>query len=234
MTTYTQWKSLVDETEYNAIPDSAISHWPMASGSGSTITDEVGTADLSANADFAWDDTTSSWDSGWATDYDGVDDGAQASASDMPDTGDAGTMLLTFRARDFDNNSSSHVFYHRSDGSSDDRLYLRFESSGEYRVGLAASAPTHSYSFNTDTNYRVALRWDTGDYDVFFNGSNDASGTYSETVTSNASSFNLGIRDNPSDPDPNPYDGYLDNGILTDEPLSNSEISNDYDQQPWS
>lgn len=66
----------------NAIPDSVTNRWPTTAGSGTTLTDDIGTADGTTNG-ATW---TASADAegGYYLDYDGTDDFTEVSGDTVP------------------------------------------------------------------------------------------------------------------------------------------------------
>jgi len=212
------------------IPDSVIWQVPMSEGSGTVASDAVGDADLNLT-DVGWNDTTDSWFETFATVYDGSTSYGEVPSADVTNTGDSGTLLITARPRSFANNG--YLFHHR-DATTDTRLYLRHESgNGELRAGVAADPPLTGFTLNTDTTNRFALRWDSGSYAVFVDGSSVDAGTYAGTVTTSASAWYTSAREIGAGIDER-FDGFLDNPQLADEPLTDSQITADYDRQPWS
>jgi len=216
--------SLSKTVSISEIPDSAVHHWLYSEGSGQTIGDAIGTADATLIGG-TWDETTDHWWDNWAVGLDGVDDGVVADAADLTDPGDTGTVLITIRIRGI--GSPEYIYNHQTN---DDRLYCNLEDSGgTLRFGFAETVEQTTLNVDEDATYRLAARWDTGNYDVFLNDDAQTdNGTYTGSVAINGD-FEMGQRRGDSY-----INGFVDNCIITDEALSDQDISDDYNQQPWS
>ena len=206
-----------------AIPDSVVHQWPMDEGSGSTVADNIGDADL----------TISQAEWGTDTDYVGehyldFDQGdSEQIDSNQTNVGDTGCVVATVW---LDNivSGENRMFTH-NDTNGDNRIYLMVEEE-EWAWGLAASIDQKTgVSPSTNTNYRFGLNWDEGSYQVFVDGSVIDSGSYSGTLSDTTSGEWVFGEEFGQ-----PLDGRLDNVIFSEEPFSSDEITSDYDSQPWS
>jgi len=205
------------------IPNSAIHHYPMDEGSGSNMLDNVGSVDGTINgASYI----TGNFFEGFALDADGIDDNVTFSQSILP--ADNFTILLTVGSLgSFENNRilqdgvQSHVI--RTSGAStsgnpNNIVYFSFNnnSAGAFATGL------------TTGTHRIACGADNGSVFMFVNGSttNVTTGTEPTGFTSDVTLFSRGAGSF--------MEMFADNLIITNQPLSVSEIQDDYNKQPWS
>ena len=218
-----------------AIPDSVVQH-KMDEGSGTDIFDSIDGADGSLIG--------ATWESdlnavgGFMTVYDGADDAAEILQADTVELGDTGTVAITVDPRAGSGNENAYMFHHR-DGTTDTRLYIRFENTTEIRAGVVDSVPVFSYDWSQNTKHRFALVWDTGDLTVYAAKEGEASvsevgsATYSGAVSTTASGWYYGAREIGAGID-EVLDGAVDNPIWFEAPLTQSELDDDFSDQPWS
>ena len=240
MTNYTQWKSLVDLHEYSAIPDSAIHHWPMDEGSETTVTDNIGNQNgtIEGNGD-SW--ISNDWWGGFAVDCDDIDrisspwrpsgdfmssDFAYIFTVDNVVTevnarvaGLGGEMLIQ---QGFDGPSDTFGFVLR-DGSNDLVVYT------DTAIGESGGGDRYRIVWNKISN-------DANNWQVWLNASED-----DVNVSRNDSGFDpddlsddFGLVNHTDRGDGSHPDMDIDNIIVTDDSLSQSEIQDDYNNQPWS
>ena len=231
---------LLSGRRVDAIPDSVVAQWEMAEGAGDIFADAVGSADGSLVGGADWESDSDAV-GGFVTTYDGErDTHGVVDQSDTTELGDSGTLLITTEVRDT-SSFPQVIWHHRESSDTDDRLYVRFEDTSEIRVGIVGEVPLHSYPLTSDTKIRVGLRWDNGSYTLFAGDEGDSSsteigsGAYSGSVTTTNSDWYFGAQDvGASGGSDNNLAGALDNPILFDEPLSDSDIEDDFTGQPWS
>lgn len=213
------------QTVFTAIPDSAVHRWPMDEGSGTTVADAIGNADITLNG-AEWDSATSTWIGGRATAYNGSGDYGVVSAN-RNDPGDSGSFVITLRARSI---SGNNFAFSHPDTNNNNRLYVFVPESGtEIAVVVGDQILTLTSNPTTDTNYRVGVKWDSGSITGYLNGAEAATGTYSGSVTFTTQDWFFGAQK----PGLLFFDGYLDNPIMSTEPWTDQQFQEDYDRQPW-
>jgi len=208
----------------DAIRDSAIHHWPMDEGSGTTLTDVVGSEDGSINGP-TW--ISGTWYDGFALDADGIDDFVDFSNSILPS--DNFTVLATIDIQGpLENNRVLYdgVQTHSlrtndisSSGNPDSGFYFDYnaEQSGAYLNPIPSG------------RFRAAFGADNGAAFMFINGSDTDVNISTESTgypTSDVRFFDRG--------DGSESDSILDNIIVANDVLTQSEIEADFNAQPWS
>ena len=239
MSDFTTWRSLVDGEEISAIPDSAIHHWPIDEGSGGTIEDVIGTHDADVNGP-TW--VSNDYRRQYALDGDGVDD-----YIDLGTLGDYGSEVVS--TNDFawvltlevdDPSSGDEILGARFAFTNVDRLHVQFRGDDEIRclyggdrndfsIGPDLTVGKHRLVIN-----RSGTGWDG--WELYVNGEEqDGSneGDSGETAEGDLQN-DLYMMAKNSDAAEGHLDCVIDNVIFTDSALSESEIQDDYDLQPWS
>ena len=197
MTEFTTWRSLVDGEEISTIPDSELDHrWKMDEGSGSTLSDSVGSVSATLNG-ATWL-SNSKYTGGVATDYDGVDDwwgtdenidinGEEATVLFWGDTispQDDFARLMSTSPSDSDNpvNGWQIVFEQQDPSQYGIALFENESSSFAFRD---VSGPDAS---SQDLFYAITLNGDTARLQIFDDGGRvfDESGSASRGQTSDA------------------------------------------------
>lgn len=206
--------------------DDLIHRWKIDEGSGSTVSDSEGSADGSLIG-ASWV-SNSDYVGGYAVEFDGTDDRIDID-SNITDLGNTGTWAVTAKFRSF-NDSVGYIGLHDAQ-TEDDRLYLRHESDGEIRIGIADDIPLTGFTVSTDTFYRFVLTWEDKDYELYINDDLEYSGTFSDDLNTTTDYFwTYGQSTNES----SRMDGFVDDGKVSDTKWSEGEIEADYDAQPWS
>jgi hypothetical protein len=226
-----QWVEITNTTggggDYT-LPNSVVHNWRFDEGSGITVSDSVGSANGSINGSAGW--ITGTWIGDAALSFDGSDDSVEID-SNRTEVGDTGTFVVT---AEFNAINSTHYIGLNDDSNNGQRMYLRSEGDGEIRVGIGDSAPLTGFVATTGTKYRFALTWDTGSYSLYINGTEEDVGTYSGSVTVNSRTEWFFGRTRSGVSDPDWFDGNLDNAILADEAYTSQQVTDDYNNQPWS
>lgn len=212
----------------SAIPDSSVLHWPMGSGPGTTVTDDIGSNDGSFNGDPQWA-ADSNFVDGQKVTLDGTGDYISASnngtaidpASDFSVgiTVDSGSSLSGEQfAWSWSDGSAAFGVYHLS-GS----FVAAYYDGSSYADYAAVSEPTAPYTV------RLFLTYDSsaGSLEFFKNGSGTTSGG-SGSLFILTSSLNVGAQQDGTD-------RYLNASV--DDFITMSEIesaTDDLNRQPWS
>jgi len=231
---------------FSAIPDSAIFHWELSEGSGSTAADSIGSQDGTIIG-ATWDDTES-WYEGFALDGDGSGDHVETGTwSTFGSSMDSDfCVLYTITTLD----EADHMGTSRESG--DDRGFI----ASNQATANASGGPVSFFSRSTDGGidqaegstditdgdiYRVALNKKTNDpsnWEIYINGSDDnASGIRTGATPTNYADFTENIPFLASNNQGTINDGInavMDNIIVCDDSLTASEIADDHDNQPWS
>jgi len=237
------------ENVFGDIPDSAIFHWKISEGSGSTLTEELNSQDGTINGP--------TWEEGnWYEDYaligDGTDDYVdttqwQSFGSNLSNnwaifftletTDDSGTWLMG-TANDGGPADTTTFFVGLRDwfDLSPDTVGLALRDEDDNRIRVESDT-THT----DGGTYRICINktGDTaGDIQFWTNGSEDSTSIDADDTVSNTENFDKNVvffaRRNHSGDVMDYMDGLLDNIIICDDSVSSSDISSDYDSQPWS
>ena len=249
-TTYTATVLSDDDTDSvtveieDAIPDSAIAHYPILERSNSTIEDVLGDLDGSAQGTT---NVSGNWEEGWAEDGDGGSDHILFNEWDavFNNLRNGGGVYFTLVADNDDGsplnsqNSGGGLFWGRTSGGfgSDAGQLLFFIQDGD---GNDNRIYTDSSRFDDGGPWRICLTWsgsDATDMQIWVNGSEE-----DVTISNNAGwtadvSLNqpvTGLARNDAGSISENVDGTMDNVIPCDDAQEPSAISDDYDRQPWS
>lgn len=215
----------------SAIPDSAIHRWQFSAGSGSTATDSIGTNDGTITGAVWVSDAA--WQGGATLDFDGTDD--HVSLSNIPEVGATNQQFCVTATVELDTTGSQELIWVQSDGN-DDRSALMVDSStlaitswdGSRRLINEGASGVLS----TGTKLRVGGYWDyqTDTGKVYLNGSQQSTTDPGLLNTPRSAGHEIG-RDFQTG---NVVDGRIDDVIIYDSLLSDSDFQDDYNAQPWS
>lgn len=212
------------------IPDSGgIHQWPVQEGETTTVEDIIGTRDLSLNTDFTADEPNAV--DGRILDPDGVDDEASNTNADSP-TGDM-TIAITLDGG-FDGESATIEYGDSADGNASVRV-LRSVSSGNLTWSVFdGNGNTYNATYSpTSGLIRVVGVLDTtsDEIRIYENGNlQDTTATGGESFGTEATQLHFAIRQFGGFE----YGGRIDNPAVDDEVWSDSKITSDYNDQPWS
>lgn len=214
--------------EDGAIPDSAVHHWPITTGTGSIITDDIGSNDGTLNGP-SW--ASGTWEGDYALSFDGTDDYVEFDtlASAVTKT-DPYSISLSFETSDA---SQTGILLAQSN-SKDDRLTIHLQN-GYVEAGVYngnSYIATRRASINADTKYRVFYSYDGNENGrMWLNGAEETDTNAAMGVATNDQRFVLGTR---TDLSQDPYSGGTDNVIVMDAEENGTTAQDDYDAQPWS
>lgn len=213
----TEWY-LVSGNEYFGfdIRDSVVNHWPTDDGSGSTLTDNQGTADGTISGATWVSDSAAV--GGHYLSYDGTDDHVALPPSTLSYT-TAGDYTLTAWVNPSISDRQAVLAYHENGGAG---VSLEMSASGNLQlthhnvafVESSLSIPTGQWSF-------VAGRWDDSAGQATFDV-NDASDTV--TASSPNTPSNPVSRIGSIDATAFPWSGNIDETTGADTALSDSDI----------
>jgi len=228
-----------------AIPDSAIYHWMLDEGAGSTAEDSVGTLDADV-VGASW--VSGDWEGDYALDGDGSSDYLNVGelGSFGSKIGDGVTILMTIETTDDD----VYCAGTRDGGVSDMIFYLTVgnqsgshDESGKFGMGIRDSSrnDVRAYYDGSDVNdgdkHRVVMATDgtSDNTEIWQDGSEntgiDSTGSGDDWNDFDDDFYFFGRNNSGID---GAMDGVIDNIMICDEILSSSEIQDDYDNQPWS
>lgn len=211
----------------DAIPDSAIGHWPHAAGSGTNLSDEVGTNDGTISG-ASW--VSDSWIDGQALDYGGTGDSHNVQFSNYAAITISGSysVALTIETKG-DVSTDQRFFGHNV--TTDDRLGFQINN-GSLRCsmwnGSSWSNGAASGSVSTNTRYRIFYVFDSGAGTLYLNNSEQA-GTDSSNGAPGTGMV-LGQQIGGGTP------GAIltDDLVLMDVAEDATTVESDYNRQPWS
>lgn len=217
--------------EVVTIPSSAIHRWSVSEGSGDVVGDSIGNLDGTRN-NATWL-SSSSWQDGYAFDFGPTESDINcgyASEFDNPPFAVALTIepySLDANARLIDlfagGSSGWGIKLNDSDGTTVETSYMN--SSGDNHPLQGAT------TLSVDTKYRIVFNLaPSGTVAIYLNGSEDASGTgegYSET--DGTLDFLWGKNNQGG----GEFDGVIDDVVFYGQTLSEAEIQDDLEVQPW-
>ena len=214
------------EDAASAIPDSAVHQWLFSESTGSTALDNIGDADKTING-ANW--VSGNWEGGYALEFDGVDDFTETDVSDHVEVGDAGAIAITAESNT-DGDDTFYLMAHNA-VSADERIQIS-TIDGVWRFGLG-----EDFDWEVTTRdvvigetIRIGLRWDNGSGSVFFNGEQYTTKSYNGTISTTDNPWVVGSNTGEDFH----YDGIADNPVIYEQPITETEFSQDYNAQPWS
>ena len=230
------------------IPDSAVLHYPMIDRSNNTIIETLEGADGTAQGTT---NVSNNWHEGYAEDGDGNEDYIELTNWSVVDFGSSLTsnwsILITTET-----SNGNDVWIMGNDSGPDDmlfRLTIGHKNAGEGELsydmrdenGNILEVSTNN-RFDDGDKHRIV--WNkTGnnadDLEIWVDGSKQDVSIHEDEDFSTVSNFNdfvalmsrntdTGIAD-----DGRNFEGVLDNLIVCNDSLDSSEISDDYQDQPW-
>ena len=235
--------------EGDAIPDSALYHYPFLERSNSTVVEELENEDATAQGTT---NVSNNWWEGFAEDGDGTDyiEFPQAISDWVaPNNGQSRWLAFTLEGQPSANDnifsvqdtspSPSENWRVRDSGSGGDLEIFLSDDNGD-----SLQVSTNSTVIGATGKHRVVCNLitldGTTDVEIWVNGSEttttvDRDGTFNGSFSSNRMDPILFGRTDNGSATPS-YDGVVDNVILGQlgTTLSASEIQDDYDVQPWS
>jgi len=246
MVNFNTWRSLVDGSGYGAIPDSAVLQFPFGERTDSTLVEKLEGADGTANNGLS--NVSGTWYDGYAEDADGNDDYGDLGDWNVVNYGanldDAGIIFTVQTTTTDTNPRRTPIGTYDTDGT---RFWGRFnqDTDGDlqWRIvddTVAVNRITFGSSLNDGNKKRIALRFPSDDatqYKAYVNGSEVSINTGDNSASaSNFSNFvnavfSHALNDSGA---ARHLPGTIDNIIPCLGGPTASEVSNDYDQQPWS
>lgn len=236
-------KTIVSETVIS-IPNSAIHRWKYDEGSGSTVADNIGSADGAI--------TGATWESGTyigsnALSSDGQDDYVNTSSlgSFGSSLGSGWAIAFTFESTSMD----AEFILGRNNGGGQTRMVVHSGSwsSSQGSLGLTlqddngnTDVATTNSTFNDGSKHRLVINVpdsSASNFEFYVDNSSKATTVQSSEGASSFSDFSGPVYihvENDSGSLNNPHKGKLDDVIIFDSTLSSQEIQDDYDRQPWS
>jgi hypothetical protein len=215
-----------------ALPSGVISQYKMDEGSGSVISDSTGNeADGTINgASFLSDSNAVG---GTKLDFDGSNDDVQLTQPSWVTLNNKVTIAVTVEwdtlplreqsVYDFGDSGNS-IFFSLGIPDNDSNDLGVFIRQGGINQQLSIS---NLFSINSKTRIAATVDWDSVDTDVSINGNNIAfDGNNSVGATAENALASAGFRSFS--------DCKLDNFVVYNRVLSQSDIQQDYDAQPWS
>lgn len=203
----------------DAIPDSVVNQWPHDEGSGTTLTDNVGSVDGTING--------ATWESlgdavgGFYLDYDGVDDFTNL-GNDPVNFVYSGDFTFTTFVRVDDTTSITHDLFEHTD--LDDGLELRVVDDNPRFVAFGTDSVTSSLSVAQAEWEFVSFRYDRSAEEITFGVSGSyetVSSTFPREPAANTTAY-LGARETNND---NYLDGGMDETTFSDSYLTNTELT---------
>lgn len=228
---------LVEHTQ--PIPDSAILHWRMEDGSGSTVTDSVGSFDGSFVGDPQWL-TDSAAVGGYSI---GLDGDGDAIENEIRREDDYVAGVITIAPDSWDGSGFNHVVDGAADSSANASMILRNrEGTLEILVRVGGSfVATGSSTPPTQTKTRVGYRYDGTDLDLFYNGTVESTTSQSGPLDNwvfNAVGYRKYNSGDGSLVQDREFDGNVDDFIhcatsTASELPDDQFFTDDYNAQPW-
>ena len=241
MVQYTEWRSISDGSIISDIPDGAIHQWQLSEGSGNTASDAVGENDGDIQGP---DWVSNSWFEGFALDGDGSTDIVQCGVLDgLTESVISGEFAIVFTVQ---TTQSDGYLGGMESGATAATIQIGNEAGSPPSGSLAPWVNDDNGDFliqysNTTIDdgdkYRCVCNMhgtDATAWEIWINAVDDGVSTELNQSPSNYSDgtneFGWFDRGDQS----SAVDCILDNMIIFDRHLTESEIENDYETQPWS
>lgn len=219
-----------DATEVNVIPDSAVARWTADEGSGSTLGDSIGSADATLQGP-SWETSTVKVGDA-ALNYNGTDDYSELDAGrrSFVSSGAWTVTAWIYPNNVTGRNAVTGGWIETDNWDSPlnswiiDNGVMQFWDDADYAWRTANT------SLSTDTWYFVGLRYSGSGSTIEFwhNNAQDGSGDQNDSGAREAAFTHFGAgRDNAE----RHFDGIIDEVVLYDAYLSDSELTGVYDDQ---
>jgi hypothetical protein len=211
------------------IPDSAIHQWKYDEGSGTEVSDSIGTLKGTLSTDTLWK-SDSDLVGGYGLEFTGTENVDHNTTSDLDRDNDY-SLAITINPNDASTDVEC-VFYSNPDGT--DTTVLNVDNGTLiYEVYDGGRLDTRSWSGVDSTRTRIGVSWDSSTQtgEIWANGSQVDDGTTQTRFNSGAAGFKFAENDDANSQN---FTGILDNPIIYDKVLSSNEWSKDYNAQPWS
>ena len=226
------WRSLIDGSEVSAIPDTELLRWPINEGSGDSITDEV--TGKTATTTASWDE--GQWFEDWALDFDGTDDRLSYSTS----FGDLSEFTLLIECSIHESpDGNDYQIWESDDGNFDNWIQftdgsnkdIQFDGGLTYsNSGRVIAEPGTDFEVNIGEKFIIGYRYDGNEHSMVGNDQIVATESASGTINIDSHPSEWAYRTSSS--------RYTDIKIgsvrYNETGLSDSDISNWYNQMPWS
>jgi len=231
------------------VPSSAIHRWKLDDVGTGTATDSIGSADGTVNGVSS---VSGTYQGGSAGDGDGTDD--YISTTKLGDFGSTEVADTFSVAYTIDNLTTTNQIFicgvDNIDSPGDNTVFtcpINRISSNVPEISIrGANDPGHflrvqgNTTINDGDKHRVAITksGDNGsDINIYVDDSQDSTNVSFDNLNSNTSDFNTPFyifARNLGGADDSHVPGVIDDLILYDEALTSSEVSDDYNIQPWS
>lgn len=211
-----------------SVPDSAIHRYKLDEGSGTTATDSIGSLDATLNTDNVW--TSGTWVGDNAVSMDGTDDNGDIGNVSAVEGETEVWIAATINVTDASLSSGQNAFYQGDSSSGTDNIGINvFEGNVRFLVD-ADSTIYLGTSISSNTTYRVLGRYDGSNQEIWINGTKANSTSQSGGVNSTTAPLSIGSRAGED----SYYEGIIDDCVIGVGTISDQEIQDDYDRQPWS
>jgi len=227
-----------------SVPDSTTHHWSYAEGSGSI------TADVKGNWDgelFGPSWVGGNWIGGYALDGDSTADYVDY-GSDSRKFGRTLDSDFAIAATIQTSSNNTNVWLGSRDGGNMNFLWgmNRVDAgNGQIEFQLRSEDDTDGVLYTDDrfdngNTYRTVMNKKTNDasnWQIWVNGTQQSITLSRDNFSGNVADFNQNLyshAENDSGTDTSHYPGILDDLIFTDDSLTQAEIEEDYQRQPWS
>jgi hypothetical protein len=214
----------------SSLPNSATHHYPMGEGSGTTVADAIGSNDFSLTGT-SWT-SDSGYNGGYGTVYDGTDDYGSASTVSALGVGKAFAVAITIDFNDIANTGSKSIIAHNRSNSDRFAVGLIQDDDG-VAAGLYDGSSFQGVSsggVSESNRYRVVYNYDGNGSGELYTNTSELTGSNSPPTSTGSAGLAIGRRLNGD----LYYNGEMDDFLICDSQLSDSEIQDDYDRQSWS
>jgi hypothetical protein len=206
-----------------SLPSGAVARWRTAAGSGTTLTDSIGSNDGTIDG-AEW--VSGTWLDGSALSY----TASNADRTDMStvpaiDTDSAFSVAVTVEIQ-----GEGQVIHHQTSDSN--RFAMRFINGviGAQQYDGNDFFAGDGVSVGQNTKYRVVYTFDGGSTGTLYANGSTGSGTGKGTTISGETGLSFGCRLDGE----KFFDGIIDDPIIFDRELSSEDVQADYELQPWS
>jgi hypothetical protein len=233
------------EIEVTDIPDRAIHRWKINEGSGTTLSDSIGSANGTVNGS-TW--VSNNWTGGYALDGNGTDNyidvGTLGNFGSNMDSDFAIALTLKttngngrFCGIDDDPNGAFTAFYLTiGDYVSEGQVNFLVRDEDQNEISITTDdrfddGSQYRFIFNKTSNNESGL-------EIWANASEESTSDFRTESFSNPANFNNPVYfqaySKAGEGDLSNVDCIIDDIIIFDDALAPTQIQDDYDRQPWS
>lgn len=214
----------------NTVPDTVVSHWKIDEGSGSTLYDSEDSNNGNING-ATWQSNSNRVGGYWLSFNEGDNVNFGNPANIDPAGRSSFTTAITFR---IDGGDTAPMPISKK-GDSNDNVLIYFidgDIKAGYDIGSTGSSNNYTYwsSYSTGDLVRLVLTFDGSTIRLYANGTEVATNSESGSIADGSNDWQIGFADTSTRYD---FDGFIDNVIIDTTTWNATQVSEDYERQPW-